>query len=64
MRVKLLQRGEARVTERADVGSDTVHHLGVGVQVLKQENVNTGSTRREILGSVYLLQYERVLKKS
>ena len=58
MRVKLLQRGEAGVTQGADVGPDTVHHLGVGVQVLKQEIVSTGSTRRGTLGSVYLMQYE------
>ena len=33
--VQLLQRGEARVTQRADVGPHAVHHLGVGVQMLK-----------------------------
>ena len=51
VRVELLQRGEAGVTQRADVGADTVHHLGVGVQMLKQEIVSTGST--SILGSVF-----------
>ena len=66
MRVKLLQRGEAGVTQGADVGPDTVHHLGVGVQMLKQGNVNTGSTRRGTLGSLCLMkcELESVLKES